>query len=688
MGMFSPSRLVLRSIRHRRSREVIDQRFLNPEFCRDSVAPTRLEPCNLAPVTSLTDFFGDASPLKKLLPGFQPRAGQAWMAEAVAEAIANSDKLVVEAGTGTGKTFAYLIPALLSGRKTIISTGTKALQDQLYHRDLPLVGKAMGRPVTTALLKGRANYLCLQRLDQLTDPASALLEDLNEVREWRYRTISGDKAELIEVPEDSMVWPLVTSTVDNCLGQKCPEYSQCHVVKARREAQEADLVVVNHHLLLADLAMKEEGFIEFLPDAEAIILDEAHQIPDLAAQFFGVSLGSREMERLVDEVRTATMPFAQPDLNRRIDQLQTAIRNLRADAPRNEGRHELSEFIDELREPLDQLSHSIHAVQVALADLGDASLAIEKLHEQLVGMAERLTILAGEDAWDGLRWLEIHPRSLRLHLTPLDVSAKLNGLIDNGVQAWIFTSATLAIGEDFSHFASRMGLMGVAGLTFPSPFPIEQNGLIYLPPNLPQPSDPGHTEAVLEAVTPLLDMVSGGMFCLFTSHRALNTAKKWFKAHKPVLGGRTLLAQGDAPRDDLLRRFRKIGNAVLLGTGSFWEGVDVRGPALSVVAIDKLPFASPADPLMMARLEFIRRQGGNGFMDHQLPLAALSLKQGVGRLLRDQTDYGVVVLCDPRITEKRYGKMFLQCLEPMPSTSALNEVSSFLAAHERKGAVA
>ena len=608
------------------------------------------------------------------------------MAEAVAEAIANKDKLVVEAGTGTGKTFAYLIPALLSGRKTIISTGTKALQDQLYHRDLPLVGKAIGRPVTTALLKGRANYLCPQRLDLVTDPASTLLDDLNDVREWRYRTTSGDKAELVEVPEDSPIWPLVTSTADNCLGQKCPEYSKCYVVKARKAAQEADLVVVNHHLLLADLAMKEEGFVEFLPGAEAIILDEAHQVPDLAVQFFGVNLGSRELERLVEEARVATLPFSQPELNRRIDALQTAIRNLRADAPRTEGRHELSEVMTELREPLDNLAHTMHDVQAALADLADASIELEKIHEQLVGMAQRLAILASDDAWDGMRWLEVHPRSLRLHLTPLDVSAKLNGLIDNGFQSWIFTSATLAVGEDFSHFGSRMGLTDAAGLTFPSPFPLQQNGLIYLPEDLPQPSDPGHTDAMLEAVTPLLDMIDGGMFCLFTSHRALNNARKWFKTNKSVLSGRTLLAQGDAPRDDLLRRFRQIGDAVLLGTGSFWEGVDVRGPALSVVAIDKLPFASPADPLMMARLEFIRRQGGNGFMDHQLPLAALSLKQGAGRLLRDQKDYGVVVLCDPRITGKRYGKMFLECLEPMPSTSALNEVSSFLAAHKRAAA--
>lgn len=639
-------------------------------------------------VTNLTEFFGENSPLKAHLPGFQPRAGQAWMAEAVAEAIAGSDRLVVEAGTGTGKTFAYLLPALLSNRKTIISTGTKALQDQLYHRDLPLVGKAVGRPVTTALLKGRANYLCVHRLDQVTEPAGAIADDLNEVREWRYRTVSGDKSELIEVPEDSMVWPLVTSTAENCLGQKCPEYSKCHVVKARKAAQEAELVVVNHHLLLADLAMKEEGFVEFLPGAEAVIIDEAHKIPDLAVQFFGVALGTRELERVLDDLRAATLAYSQPELNRRVDKFQTAIRTLRADAPRKEGRHELGEVIGDIRDALDGLTFAVHDVQVVVAELGDASIELEKLHEQLLGISERLSILVSEDSWDGLRWLEINPRSLRLHLTPLDVSSKLNGLIDNGFQSWIFTSATLAVGEDFSHFGSRMGLAGVAGLTFPSPYRVEDNGLIFLPPDLPQPSDPSHTDAMLENVTPLLDMMSGGMFCLFTSHRALNNAKKWFKANKSVLGKRKLLAQGDTPRDDLLRRFREHGNAVLLGTGSFWEGVDVRGPALSVVAIDKLPFASPADPLMMARLEFIRREGGNGFMDHQLPLAALSLKQGAGRLLRDESDFGVVVLCDPRITGKRYGSKFLECLAPMPTTSSLNDVASFLATRERKGAVA
>jgi len=639
-------------------------------------------------VIDLSEFFGANSPLNQLLPGFQPRAGQAWMAEAVAETIANLDKLVVEAGTGTGKTFAYLLPALQSGRKTIISTGTKALQDQLYHRDLPLIGKAIGRPVATALLKGRANYLCLERLEHNTDVGETLLDDLNAVREWRHRTDSGDKAELTEVAEDSRIWPFVTSTVDNCLGQKCPEYSKCHVVKARRAAQEADLVVVNHHLLLADLAMKEEGFVEFLPGAEAIILDEAHQIPDLAVQFFGVSLGTREIERLIDEVRVATVPFRQSELQRRIDAVQTALRVLRAEAPRQEGRQQLAEVIDQLREPLDALRLALGELNTALAEIADSSIELEKLHEQLTSILERLVLLATDDSWDGLRWLEINPRSLRINLTPLDVSSTLNGLINNAHQAWIFTSATLAVGEDFSHFTKRMGLVDVAGLTFPSPYAVERNGLIYLPPGLPQPSEFGHTESMLEAVVPLLKKTTGGMFCLFTSHRALNTAKKWCRTHKKSLGGRELLVQGSAPRDDLLRRFREAGDAVLLGTGSFWEGVDVRGQALTIVAIDKLPFASPADPLMMARLEFIRREGGNGFTEHQLPQAVLAMKQGAGRLLRDQHDYGVIVLCDPRLTSKGYGRMFLKSFEPMPTTASFDDVAAFLADHERKGEVA
>ncbi len=637
-------------------------------------------------MTELAHYFSEGSPLQELLPGFTPRAGQALMAEVVAEAIENGEHLVVEAGTGTGKTFAYLLPALLCGRKTIISTGTKALQDQLYHRDLPIIGKAVGRPVSTALLKGRANYLCLHRLEQVSEPAAELVDDLAAVRAWRHRTRSGDRADLADVREDSAIWPLVTSTADNCLGQKCDFYNECHVVRARRAAQEAELVVVNHHLLLADLAMKEEGFVEFLPGAEAIIIDEAHQIADLAVHFFGVSIGSRELERLVDEIRATLMPYGQSELNRRVDALEHAIRVLRADAPRTEGRHELDDVLPAVRTPLEQLRASAADLLVAMAEFVDAADSIEKLADQLASADEKLAILMDDSTWDGLRWLEVNPRSLRLNLTPLDVSAKMSALIKQSQQAWILTSATLAVGEDFSHFTTRLGLGEARCLAFPSPFRIADNGLVYLPRGLPAPSQGEHTTAVLQTLLPLLDMTDGGVFCLFTSHRALNNARSWLRRNKTKLGKRKLLVQGTAPRDDLTRRFRDAGNAVLLGTGSFWEGVDVRGDALTVVLIDKLPFASPGDPLTMARVEFIRRQGGNAFMEHQVPQAVLALKQGAGRLLRSETDFGVIVIGDPRVTGKHYGRWFIDSLAPMPWTEDLGDVERFF--RLRKQAVA
>jgi ATP-dependent DNA helicase DinG len=606
------------------------------------------------------------------------------MAAAVAAALEHQGTLIIEAGTGTGKTFAYLLPALVSGRKTIISTGTKALQDQLYHRDLPLVGKAVGRPVATALLKGRANYLCLQRLESAAGEAAArsFADDLRAVAAWRHRTRSGDRAELSEVAEDSAIWPYVTSTADNCLGKQCPFFQECFVVQARRAAQEADLVVVNHHLLLADLALKEAGFVEFLPGADAIILDEAHQIPDLATQFFGISLGSRELERLVEELRAATLTLSQSALQRCLDKVQTALNVLRADAPREEGRYELGSVCESIEPPLRELARRLQDLQDAVLQLTGSSPEIDKLHELLCAAIEKLAQFAADDGWDGLRWLEVHARSVRFNLTPLDVSGTLSGLFQGSRKTWIFTSATLAVGGDFGHFGGRMGLGGAPGLAFPSPYALEEHGLVYLPPGMPAPSDSRHTEVMLESILPLLDMTGGGMFCLFTSHRALNLARRWCGNHRRQLRGRPLLVQGEAPRADLLCRFRDYGNAVLLGTGSFWEGVDVRGSALTIVAIDKLPFASPSDPLLMARLEFIRRQGGNGFVEHQLPQAALALKQGAGRLLRDQEDFGVIVLCDPRIRTKSYGNVFLKGLEPMHSTESLADVEQFLASHE------
>lgn len=654
-----------------------------PAICTASSRHRAFEACTLGVVIDADRFFGAGSPFNEALPGFVAREGQALMASVVGEAIEDRDILVVEAGTGTGKTFAYLLPALLSGRKTIISTGTKALQDQLYHRDLPLVARVVGRPVTTALLKGRANYLCLHRLEQVSEPAAALADDLAAIHEWRHRTDTGDRAELAAVAEHAPVWPAVTSTADNCLGQKCGFYNDCHVVNARRAAQAADLLVVNHHLLLADLAMKEQGFVEFLPGVDTVVLDEAHQIPDLAVQFFGVSLGSRELERLLGEIRVRVMPFAAVELNRRVDALETAVRVLKAAAPREARRHELDAVMPGLREPLGGLLEAIADLVDGLDSVAAAEDAVQALLERLAACGERLKILVDETSPDGLRWLEVKPRSIRLNLTPLDVSAKLSGLMNSDSQAWIFTSATLAIGDDFSHFTSRLGIGDARCLRCESPFELDRNALIWLPPGLPEPKDRRHTETLLARVAPLFDEIDGGVFFLFTSYRALNLACAWFGARRPALRSRRLLVQGTAPRDDLTRSFREAGNAVLLGTSSFWQGIDVRGEALTLVVIDKLPFASPTDPLTMARLEHIRRVGGNAFMEHQVPQAVLALKQGAGRLLRSENDYGVIVIGDSRVGVKPYGRRFLDALAPVPTTGDIEDVAAFFRARQR-----
>lgn len=631
---------------------------------------------------NLTEFFGPSSPLDELLNGFQSRQGQADMAEEVAYAINEEQHLVVEAGTGIGKTFAYLVPAMVSGQKVIISTGTKNLQDQLYHRDLPLISKAIGRPIATALLKGRSNYLCLNRLELASTNDKFISRDLGLVRQWRHRTVTGDKTELADVPETSMVWPIVTSTIDNCLGRKCPDYQDCHVMKARQTAQESDLIVINHHLLLADLTMKEEGFAEFLPDTKVMILDEAHQIPDLAAQFFGVSVGNIELERLCNELLVIAIPLNQPLVLRQIDLLKNAIRQLLIAAPKKEGRYEFAQIQTEVIISIKNICEALKNLGQVLMPLVDMADTIEKKYELTELYFNRMSSILDQDYGDGLRWVDIKSRSLRLNLTPLDVGVKLRELFLKSKKSWIFTSATIAIGEDFSHFKERIGLVGAMEASFPSPFALEDNALIYLPSGLPEPSHLKFTEKMLAATLPLLKLVSGGIFFLFTSHHALSKAKTWFKAKQKILNGRLLLVQGDSPRDDMLKKFRADGNAILLGTGSFWEGVDVRGEALNMVVIDKLPFRSPADPLMMARLEYIKKNGGNGFIEHQLPTAVLALKQGVGRLLRDEEDYGLVVLCDPRIKNKNYGKTFIDGLSPMRSTESLTEVNDFLEAHK------
>lgn len=612
--------------------------------------------------------FSAGSPLAQAVEGFAPRPEQQVMAARVADALERQRSLVIEAGTGIGKTFAYLVPALLSGRRVIVSTGTRNLQDQLYGRDLPTVCAALGRPVATALLKGRSNYLCLHRL-ALADSGETRLSsraqvaELARVRDWAGVTATGDIAEVEGVDEGSRLWPLVTSTLDNCLGTRCDHYHRCHVVQARRQAQEAQFVVVNHHLLLADLALKEDGFAELLPGADAVIVDEAHQLPDTAVQFFGVALSSRGLEALLRDARLEAVRGAglQAGLEQRCDHLVLALRELRLALGPGTGRQDWTSLPAAVAPALEQLAEALGALAEDLECLGDHDAGLERCAERAATQLGRLEQLLVADSEAGLRWVDTSRTGLVLHLTPWDVSARLEGVMQARACAWIFTSATLAVGEDFSHFTRRLGLHEVDSCVLSSPFDYARQGLLYLPEGLPVPGGEGHTAALVAAARPLLAAAGGRAFLLFTSHRALE------EAHGLLTDcgdDYTLLVQGTAPRRELIRRFRCEPRAVLLGAASFWEGVDVRGDALKLVVIDRLPFASPGDPMLRARLEAARREGQDPFRSVQLPQAVIALKQGVGRLIRDHGDRGVVMLGDPRLTGRGYGRVFLHALPP------------------------
>lgn len=631
---------------------------------------------------SAAEILGPDGPLADSIPQFAPRAEQQAMAAAVAEAIDEGRTLVAEAGTGTGKTFAYLVPALQSGLRVVVSTGTRTLQDQLYHRDLPMVREALALPGRMALLKGRANYLCLYRLDlalmqgRLRSRGAAA--QLERVRAWSGRTRSGDIAEVADVPEDSVVWPLVTSTVDNCLGQECPAYGECHVLKARRRAQEADLVVINHHLLFADMALKEDGFGDLLPSADVFILDEAHQLPDTASSFFGVSLSSRQIRELVRDTRNEHLrdagDMAQlPDALDRVDQAAQDARIALGDATTRmpwAQAARLVPFADALHQMqtrLEQLSHWLEAA-------APRSKGLDNCWRRNLHILERLGTVTASSNDEYIQWIDVHRRSFTLHLTPMDVAPGFQAQLQSRPGTWIFTSATLTVGNSFAHFARRLGLEDARTLQVDSPFDFARNALLYVPQQLPDPAAQQYTDAVIDAAMPVIERCDGGVFLLFTSHRALQRAA----ARLADRFARPLLVQGQAPRGQLLDRFRALGNAILLGTGSFWEGVDVRGPALSCVVIDKLPFASPGDPVLQARIDAMRAAGGNPFMDYQLPAAVLALKQGVGRLIRDVDDRGVMVLCDPRLYSRPYGRLFRDSLPPMGCSRDLQQVIAFL----------
>jgi ATP-dependent DNA helicase DinG len=637
----------------------------------------------------LRHLLGAHGPLADALPGFRPRREQLAMAEAVEAAIASRGTLLVEAGTGTGKTFAYLVPALLSGRHVIVSTGTRTLQDQLYHRDLPLVAQALGRPVRIALLKGRANYLCRHRLKlALAAPDLPGTEGergraLARIDRWAAVTRAGDVAELESVPENDPAWSLATSTRDNCLGQDCPEFRDCHVVQARREAQAADLVIVNHHLLLADMAIREEAFGELLPSTDAVILDEAHQFPEIAAQFFGTGLAARQLlalarDALAELTRSGLFDGPSRTLVEALEQGVGAVhRSLGGLGPRVDWPDLPDAFLDAAEALVGRLA----ALAERLDDPELEAAGVRQCGRRAREAGARLQTLLAMSPEDGLRWVDWTPRTFGLQFVPFEVADRLRAHMQARPCAWIYTSATLAVGDSFDHFATRVGAERARTLLIPSPFDYERNARLYLPHGMPEPADRAFTAAVIDAALPLVRAAGGRSFMLFTSHRALTEGATLLRQRLGPRDTFPLLVQGDAPRDALLRRFREFGNAVLLGTGSFWEGVDVRGPALSLVVIDRLPFASPDDPMLKARLEGLKREGRNGFLEYQVPQAVLALKQGVGRLIRDPEDFGVVMLADPRVRTKGYGRSFIASLPPMQITQDADEAVRFLREH-------
>lgn len=628
--------------------------------------------------STLTDVFADDGPLSSALSSYIPRPGQFELAAAIDECLASGTDLVAEAATGTGKTLAYLVPVLTRGERAILSTGTLNLQDQLYARDLPLALRALGLERKVALLKGRANYLCLHRLEKhLAEPEladGAVGDELRMVRRWARHTVSGEIAELDDIPTRSGVWPLVTSTQDNCLGSECEHLSDCHLVRARRQAQEADVVVVNHHLLFADMALKQTGFGEVLPGAAAVVIDEAHQVPETAMRFFSRGVSAWQVRELVrDALRAAgegsgalklVMEPAQT-LRSVLDQAVSACLELPQRGEFAALTACLADFAS-LRRALDALLRALEPLAEQTRDLGNVCQRTAQLSEGLGDFLE------GRDGY--VRWFVNRRGRFALNLTPLDVAGPLKELRERVPATWIMTSATLAVAGRFDHFTRRLGLDKARELVVESPFDYPAQTRMWLPESLPDPGSHGHTEALLEQTVPLLRAARGRAFLLFTSHRALRRAAEWLRSHTDF----KLLVQEDAPRQVLLQRFRETPGSLLLGAASFWEGVDVPGRELSVVVIDKLPFAAPDDPVLEATLKAAREAGDNPFTTVQLPQAVLALKQGAGRLIRQADDFGVLVLGDPRLTSRPYGRLFLKSLPPMTRAHSAIEAVRFL----------
>jgi len=637
-------------------------------------------------VYDLTSIFGPEGLLADHLYGFRPRPAQLSMALAVQRAIASKSSLIAEAGTGTGKTFAYLIPAIISGKRVIVSTGTKNLQDQLFGKDLKLVREALAVPFHAALLKGRSNYLCLYRLENSqgfrVGHGRQDIAAMESIQRWAKYTESGDIAEVSDVTESSPLWPHVTSTVENCLGQECPNLAECFLVKARRNAQDAEVLVINHHLLWADWALKNDGFGELLPDPDVIVVDEAHQFAETAAQFLGLSIGSRQLNELANDIVMEQLKDAmdQPELSTEAEKLENAVADLRL-AFGIDGRRDAwsaVEHEEEVAKQMDRVKKQLTVLADLLKQASVRGKGLESCWKRSLDALSSLGEFLINTQNNTVRWFETFKRSFTLNCTPLEISSEFAKFHHNSDAAWIFTSATLSVAQDFAHFSASLGLSGAAAESWESPFDYRNQSMLYVPVDMPEPSDRNYTAAVVKAAVPVLQASRGRAFMLFTSHHALQTAATLLPEEIDF----PLFIQGSQPKAALLEAFKQAGDGVLLGTASFWEGVDVRGEALSCVIIDKLPFAAPSDPVLSARLEAIKKQGHSPFNSYQLPSAVIALKQGAGRLIRSSDDRGVLMLCDPRLLTKPYGKVFLNSLPPMKRTRMLNRVEEFFKLEE------
>jgi len=646
-------------------------------------------------------YFGPGGELERSVPGFRQRPQQVEFARAVLQAIERRGVLIAEAGTGTGKTFAYLVPALLAGQKVIVSTGTRTLQDQLFHRDLPKVRAALGVPVDLALLKGRANYVCLHHLAIAAEEGQFGSRDeaahIHRIKRFAKGTMTGDKSECLDVPETSGAWSRATSTRENCLGSGCGDYKECFVMKARKRASEADVVVVNHHLFFADVVLRDEGMADLLPNADTVVFDEAHHLPDLARLFFGETLATAQAVELARDAKIAAAAHAKesPELQDAAAAVDRAARDVRISLGKVAGRTPLASLrnradfdksLDALGEKLSELAAGLQAQEERAEELKNARIRAEAFRGRILEWREADGREREEAAPDAVRWIEAYASSAVLYVTPLDVGAIFRAQVEGSKRAWIFTSATLSVGGDFSHFQAEMGLAEAESASWPSPFDYAAQALLYSPENMPDPNSEGYTEAVIEAAWPVVRASGGHAFLLFTSLRAMERGHDRLKAKLEQEGLEwPVLLQGSAAKNELLERFRISPNAILVGSQSFWEGVDVKGEQLSVVVIDRLPFNPPDDPVLAACIDRINRSGGNAFMDYQVPRAVISLKQGAGRLIRDESDRGVLMICDPRLTGKPYGRRIWRALPPFKRTRAIADVEAFFSSGTAAG---